>query len=179
MSSDNLSFGVGNYGDIISWHMIHKVSCPGIPVHADFCPNPVYCCLTPHQGDGSGSEAWSKTVDVSKVLDITAKIPGFPEVANRLIKKTPDGACIDWELFWRDPRETWASPAGRVIQIGDAAHTLLPSSGNGANQAMEDAISLATCLQVGGRNNVNLATRIHNILRYSHYPPLLFPPKDV
>jgi 2-polyprenyl-6-methoxyphenol hydroxylase-like FAD-dependent oxidoreductase len=81
------------------------------------------------------------------------------------MKKTPKDGIIDWELMWRDPRENWASPQGRVVQVGDSAHTFLPSSGNGATQAMEDAISLATCLQIGGKSNISLATKVHTKLR--------------
>jgi hypothetical protein len=68
--------------------------------------------------------------------------------------------------MWRDPRESWVSPLGLVVQVGDSAHTFLPSSGNGATQAMEDAISLATCLQIAGKSNIKWATMIHNKLRY-------------
>ncbi len=110
-------------------------------------------------------ESWSQTVDVSKVLEITSKIPGFPEIANRLIRTTPKGGIVDWEIMWRDPRENWISSLGRVVQVGDSAHTFLPSSGSGATQAMEDAISLATCLQIGGKSNIALASKIHNTLR--------------
>lgn len=51
------------------------------------------------------------------------------------------------------------------MQIGDAAHSFLPSSGNGATQGMEDAVSLAACLQIAGKENVPWATRVHNKLR--------------
>lgn len=68
--------------------------------------------------------------------------------------------------MWREPQPCWASSTGRIIQIGDAAHTFLPSSGNGATQGMEDAISLAACLQIAGKDNVPWATRVHNKLRF-------------
>ncbi|KAL3703093.1 hypothetical protein TMatcc_010281 [Talaromyces marneffei ATCC 18224] len=138
---DNMSFFVQRYSDIMCWLMTHK-------------------------SDGKGMESWNQTVDVSEVLKITAKIPGFPEVAERLIKTTPNNGIIDWEIMWRDPRENWISPCGRVVQVGDSAHTFLPSSGSGATQAMEDAISLATCLEIGGKRNVTIATKIHNKLRF-------------
>lgn len=110
-------------------------------------------------------ESWNQTVDVSEVLKVTSQIAGFPEVARRLIKTTPKNGIVDWEIMWRDPKENWVSPGGRVVQVGDSAHTFLPSSGSGASQAMEDAISLATCLQIGGKSNVEMATKIHNNLR--------------
>lgn len=110
-------------------------------------------------------ESWHEPVDISKVLEITTKIPGFPEVANSLIKSTPNGGVIDWSLMWRDSRENWSSPGGRVVQVGDSAHTFLPSSGSGANQAMEDAITLAACFQIGGKSNISWASKVHTKLR--------------
>jgi 2-polyprenyl-6-methoxyphenol hydroxylase-like FAD-dependent oxidoreductase len=104
---------------------------------------------------------------VSEALVITAKVAGFPEYMTRLMKTTPEGALVDWKLMWRDPQPNWVSPLGRVVQVGDSAHTFLPHSGNGASQAIEDAISLATCLQVGGKSNTASATIIHNKLRYA------------
>ena len=69
--------------------------------------------------------------------------------------------------MWRDPQPLWTSPAGRVVQLGDAAHTFLPSSGNGGTQAIEDAVSLATCISLAGdRARLPEATRVHNLLRF-------------
>ncbi|EWY89566.1 hypothetical protein FOYG_10387 [Fusarium oxysporum NRRL 32931] len=38
---------------------------------------------------------------------------------------------------------SWSSSSGNVIMIGDAAHAMPASSGQGVNQALEDAFSLA------------------------------------
>lgn len=76
--------------------------------------------------------------------------------------------------MWRDLCEDWTSPAGRIVQVGDSVHSFLPSSGNGASQAMEDAITLATCLQLGGRNNVSIATKVYNKLQSVQPPSLIY-----
>jgi salicylate hydroxylase len=47
-----------------------------------------------------------------------------------------------WQLRDIDPLETWHH--GRVILIGDAAHAMLPTQGQGASQAIEDAEALGT-----------------------------------
>ncbi|KAJ5809706.1 uncharacterized protein N7503_001924 [Penicillium pulvis] len=112
------------------------------------------------------TESWSKLVDPDAVLQNTATIEGWPEYANQLIRATPRDRIHDFKLMWREPQPCWASSTGRIIQIGDAAHTFLPSSGNGATQGMEDAISLATCLQIAGKENLSWATRVHNKLRF-------------
>jgi 2-polyprenyl-6-methoxyphenol hydroxylase-like FAD-dependent oxidoreductase len=82
-----------------------------------------------------------------------------------LIKQTPDKHIIDWKLMWRNANPKWTSPGNLIIQIGDAAHSFLPTSANGATQAVEDGISLASCLHLAGKENITLATRVHNHLR--------------
>ena len=96
----------------------------------------------------------------------TSTIPDWPKYADRVINGTPFDEIMDFQLMWREPQPKWVSPAGHVVQLGDAAHTFLPSSGNGGTQALEDAISLATCLRVAGRENIPQATRVHNLLRF-------------
>jgi 2-polyprenyl-6-methoxyphenol hydroxylase-like FAD-dependent oxidoreductase len=49
------------------------------------------------------------------------------------------------ELFERPPLRTWG--AGRVTLLGDAAHPLLPHTGQGAAQALEDAVALGLVLR--------------------------------
>lgn len=100
-------------------------------------------------------------------MRFTSTIPGWPEIADRVIGLSPASTIVDWKLLWRDPQPNWTSPAGRVVQLGDAAHAFLPNSGNGGTQAMEDATSLATCIQMAGNNEaIPNATRVHNLLRF-------------
>ncbi|WPH01967.1 FAD-dependent monooxygenase mdpD [Acrodontium crateriforme] len=121
-----------------------------------------------HPDDGSAEESWGKPVLPADVLKWTAQIADWPEVANRVINCTPPANLIDWKLMFRDPQPTWTSPkTSRVVQLGDAAHMFLPSSGNGGTQAIEDAVSLAACIHCAGRKaNIPHATRIHNLLRF-------------
>lgn len=50
-----------------------------------------------------------------------------------------------WPNYEMPSLSTWYK--GRVCLIGDAAHAMLPSAGQGASMAMEDAIVLAKCLR--------------------------------
>lgn len=83
-------------------------------------------------------------------------------IFKELVKTTPPNTIVNFELLWRDPQPSWTSPGARVIQIGDSAHSYLPASSNGATQAIEDAVSLATCLQLsGGKEHIPEAVRSH------------------
>lgn len=50
-----------------------------------------------------------------------------------------------WGLYDRNPLPRWTK--GRLTLLGDAAHPMLPHMGQGANQAIEDAMALATLLR--------------------------------
>lgn len=116
--------------------------------------------------DSASGEAVKTHVDPEDVVKYTSTIPDWPEVADRVIRATPPGTLIDWPLLWRDPQPLCSSPGGHVVQVGDAAHTFLPSSGNGGTQALEDAISLAACIGVAGKEHIQDAARVHNLLRF-------------
>lgn len=87
-------------------------------------------------------------------------------IFKELVKCTPPKTIVNFELLWRDPQPSWTSPKARVIQIGDSAHSYLPASSNGATQAIEDAVSLASCLQLGGKDNIPEAVRSHIRFRF-------------
>ncbi|KAL4979590.1 hypothetical protein BDW66DRAFT_157412 [Aspergillus desertorum] len=79
----------------------------------------------------------------------------------------PKGAIVHWPLLWRDLPCEWSFHAGRGVQVGDSAHSFIPTSGNGGSQALEDAITLATCLYLAGDpQRANFAIKIYNLLRY-------------
>jgi 2-polyprenyl-6-methoxyphenol hydroxylase-like FAD-dependent oxidoreductase len=52
------------------------------------------------------------------------------------------------ELFAREPLTAWG--AGPVTLLGDAAHPMLPHTGQGAAQAIEDAVELGRALAAPG-----------------------------
>lgn len=115
---------------------------------------------------GTSKESWGNHVSPDYVVRfLKENFPEVPEYLHRLLKTAPENAVVDWELLWRDPQPSWYSPLGRVVQVGDSAHTFVPSSGNGLVQGIEDAITLATCLQIGGNLKNNLWSRTHCKLR--------------
>lgn len=61
------------------------------------------------------------------------------------------------DIYDRKPLKQWS--VGRVSLLGDAAHPMTPNMGQGACQAIEDAIVLAKCLSQHGRTE-NTATTL-------------------
>lgn len=57
-----------------------------------------------------------------------------------------------WVLRDRDVLARWT--ADRLTVLGDAAHAMLPFIAQGANQAIEDAVALASCVADASRDQV-------------------------
>lgn len=61
-----------------------------------------------------------------------------------------------WPFHTVPKLEKWSSEIGKVIIMGDAAHAIPPTAGQGANQAFEDSYSLATLLKMVEDGEVEL-----------------------
>src|SRR5262249_6587132 len=66
-------------------------------------------------------------------------------------------------LYDREPLPVWTN--GRLSLLGDAAHPMLPHLGQGANQAIEDGIALATILAQADRTTAPAALLAYERLR--------------
>jgi 2-polyprenyl-6-methoxyphenol hydroxylase-like FAD-dependent oxidoreductase len=91
--------------------------------------------------------------DPKAVLQLMA--PRF-DATFRAVTGMTDDLRFD-ELFDRDPAPFWSS--GRVTLLGDAAHPLLPHTGQGAAQAIVDAVTLGKLLS--SEHDVEPALRIY------------------
>jgi 2-polyprenyl-6-methoxyphenol hydroxylase-like FAD-dependent oxidoreductase len=74
------------------------------------------------------------------LLDLFAADTG-PAVA---IIRATDDVLGPWDTFDLPRVPVWRT--GRTVLIGDAAHAMSPSSGQGASMAVEDAVTLGRCL---------------------------------
>ncbi|KAH8198645.1 hypothetical protein TruAng_007186 [Truncatella angustata] len=119
--------------------------------------------LLTHKDTKDATEDWDALASVDDVLPW---ITGWNEFVTEIIHVSAAYKITDWKLMWRDPQSKWSSPLARVVQIGDAAHSFLPTSGYGASMAMEDAYSLCQCIQREQKARLPLAVQVHNILRF-------------
>jgi 2-polyprenyl-6-methoxyphenol hydroxylase-like FAD-dependent oxidoreductase len=69
----------------------------------------------------------------------------FHEPFRAIVRATPREDLRLDELFERDPISPWGH--GPVTLLGDAAHPMLPHAGQGAAQALEDAVVLGSSLR--------------------------------
>jgi len=106
-----------------------------------------------------GDVYWSPMVKIS-VPDVEAiddhlgymghLFGGWHDPIPELLAGTAKEACFATPVYFRPPPD-WLH-RGRVALIGDAAHPMTPDLGQGACQAIEDAVVLADCLSADTRS---------------------------
>lgn len=79
----------------------------------------------------------AKTEAVAVCRNWAAPVP-------EIVAGTSEGAILQNDIVDRPPLRWWGR--GRVTLLGDAAHPTTPNLGQGACQAIEDAVVLAHCL---------------------------------
>ncbi|KAI1382340.1 FAD/NAD(P)-binding domain-containing protein [Hypoxylon crocopeplum] len=122
--------------------------------------------ITTEEDDNSATESWSSTVSNQRALSALPEPDTWSPLVRELVLHAPEQSIIRWSLCFRDPQPRWTSFGGRIVQLGDSAHSFLPTSGNGACQALEDANSLPECLRLGAKEGIAIATKVHELLRY-------------
>lgn len=76
----------------------------------------------------------------------------WPGVVRSALESISDETMNVWPFYMLPALERWASPKGRVLVLGDAAHAIPPTTGQGASMALEDAASLALILKRVGES---------------------------
>jgi salicylate hydroxylase len=79
-------------------------------------------------------------------LRVLEAFANWAEPVTEIIAATPEADIVERPIHDRPPLPHWSQ--GRVTLLGDAAHPVVPSLGQGANMAFEDAYELAACLAI-------------------------------
>jgi len=77
--------------------------------------------------------------------DLARRFDRWVQPVPRLIAATDESAILRNDMFDRKPVHRWS--AERVTLVGDAAHPMTPNAGQGACQALEDAVALRDSLR--------------------------------
>lgn len=86
-------------------------------------------------------DSWTRPGSKQELL---AAFADFPSWLRDIFDQAEDDEIGLWQLRDIDPLPTWTT--GRAVLIGDAAHAMLPTQGQGASQAIEDAEALQAFL---------------------------------
>ncbi|KAI1145109.1 FAD dependent oxidoreductase [Nemania diffusa] len=118
--------------------------------------------LAPQKPDGSamlagtqvpledrGREEWNKLFADKEGLirRVTANIDIWPDIAKSGMENINHETMNVWPFYTIPRLSNWTSKKHqRVVILGDAAHAIPPTTGQGASQAFEDVMSLALLL---------------------------------
>jgi 2-polyprenyl-6-methoxyphenol hydroxylase-like FAD-dependent oxidoreductase len=108
-----------------------------VPIHG----NRVYWYATDNVPEGQRE---SPAETMARLMDLFAS---WHRPIPELIRAMDPAAILRSDIYDRDPVNRWGS--GRVTLLGDAAHPMTPNLGQGACQAIEDALVLAHHLSIG------------------------------
>ncbi|KAE9367910.1 FAD/NAD(P)-binding domain-containing protein [Stipitochalara longipes BDJ] len=76
----------------------------------------------------------------------------WPEQVQTTIRSAPAEEFRIWPVNMVPPLTSWSSPSKRIVLIGDAAHAITPSGGQGGAIAFEDAETLAYAISKRGED---------------------------
>jgi 2-polyprenyl-6-methoxyphenol hydroxylase-like FAD-dependent oxidoreductase len=79
---------------------------------------------------------------------IAQRFGDFVGLVHETIEATDENAIFRTDVFDRPPDERWGT--GRTTLVGDAAHPMTFAVGQGAAQALEDALAIADALRDAG-----------------------------
>jgi salicylate hydroxylase len=86
-------------------------------------------------------EGWNIAAPLDEFRE---EFSSFDEGTRLIISRAAAGQVFKWGLFGRPWLAQWSR--GRIVLLGDAAHPMLPFLGQGAANAIEDAMVLTRCL---------------------------------
>ena len=108
--------------------------------------------------DEEMKESWSAPGDPRA---LAREFADFDPMVGSIIAQL--GKTFRWGLYDREPLRAWTN--GRLTLLGDAAHPMLPHTGQGANQAIEDAITLGALLYDATASSAPRALQLYETLR--------------
>ena len=108
--------------------------------------------------DEQTKESWSSPGDPAA---LARQFAGWDPLVQAILAEAKN--TFRWGLYDREPLAAWTR--GRLTLLGDAAHPMLPHAGQGANQAIEDGVALATVLARADRASAPRALLIYESLR--------------
>ncbi|KAL5342171.1 hypothetical protein BJX70DRAFT_386286 [Aspergillus crustosus] len=111
-----------------------------------------------NMNENSANTSWTTNGDHNRMM---AAFADFPEWAKKPLALAKDSALGLWQLRDLDPLKTWYR--GRAILLGDAAHAMLPTQGQGASQTIEDAEALGALFD--GFEQANTEVSLESIAR--------------
>lgn len=99
-----------------------------------------------------GKEGWKEMINnKDKLRDflMEGRNVWLPQIQLAITNLEDDNLFL-WPMYVLPELESWTSPKSRIVLVGDAAHAMPPTAGQGANMAFEDGYTLGLTLALVG-----------------------------
>ena len=93
--------------------------------------------------------------------EILRRFSGWHEPIAAVVEAADESAILRNDVYYLEPLPRWSD--GRVVLVGDAAHATTPGVGQGAAQAIEDAVVLAD--RLAGSDDLSAALDEYEAIR--------------
>lgn len=138
------------YGGYVAWRVIVSPHEPIVGMgeswgrgerfgYVPLADGRVYCFATANMPAGTPGGG---------LTELRARFGGWHEPIPALLAAAGDAEVLKHDLYDLPALQTFV--AGRIALVGDAAHAMMPTLGQGACQALEDAVVLAGVAAAGG-----------------------------
>ncbi|KAJ5377660.1 uncharacterized protein N7496_005069 [Penicillium cataractarum] len=107
-------------------------------------------------------EGWNKLLnDKQWCVDFLREgAESFPEIVQSSVSNIPLNKINLWPFYVVPKLDTWASKHSRVVILGDAAHAIPPTAGQGINQAFEDVYIYSLILSKCQQHNLEQGLKV-------------------
>nr|POE74367.1 fad-dependent urate hydroxylase [Quercus suber] len=83
-----------------------------------------------------------------------------PDIVQSIFELAIEEDSYIWPIYSVPDLDRYVSVGGQVVIIGDAAHAMIPAAGQGANQAIIDAVTLAEVLVAPNTTEIGVALQV-------------------
>jgi 2-polyprenyl-6-methoxyphenol hydroxylase-like FAD-dependent oxidoreductase len=94
-----------------------------------------YWFATKNAPEGESDESGGRKAEIRR------RFSGWHEPIAAVVEAADESAILRNDVYYLEPLPRWSD--GRIVLVGDAAHATTPGVGQGAAQAIEDAVVLA------------------------------------
>lgn len=122
-----------------------------------------FVCIHPDtESHATKTDEWNKQGSVEQVPKV---FEAFDPAVKALIAKVDPSTLKVWQLLDMEKMPTLTK--GKMVLLGDAGHPFTPHQGQGAGQAIEDAVALTTVFPKGTKpSEVFERLKLYEVIRY-------------
>jgi 2-polyprenyl-6-methoxyphenol hydroxylase-like FAD-dependent oxidoreductase len=123
------------------WGRGERIGFAALPGGRFYC----FAAARAREGDDGGDDGGGGGGGENSYAELMHRFGEWPDPVPQLLAAVPEDAVLRHDVYEVPPLISYVR--GRSVLVGDAAHAMEPTLGQGAGTALEDAVTLAACLR--------------------------------